>query len=226
MEASEILDYLAANEAVLTGNHFVYTSDNHGPAYINMRQIAHDAGCLSRVGKEIAAQLAPLQPQIILGPETLGRTLADHTAPALDGCMAIWCEIVEVSPSVKCVVFNPKLNFQRLLPGKRVAIVDDLLTTGGSISLTAIAARDLGADVVGAACAVRRTPDVGPKACSVPELKVLAEVEGFEMLTPSECEERGPCSRLEPIVRRPGHGWKWEERHPEYKGGYTNLQAA
>jgi orotate phosphoribosyltransferase len=229
VEANEILSYLAKREAVLTGKHFVYTSkdvqtskNNHGPAYINMRQVAHDTGFLSRVGGEMAARLAPLQPDLVLGPETLGRTLANSTGVAL-GIPAIWCDIVEPNHGPKYATFSPKLNFQRLLPGKRVVIVDDLLTTGGSISLTAIAARKEKANIIGAACVVRRTPDVGAPQCSVPVLKVLAEVEGFEVLTSDECEQRGPCSRAEPIVRRPGHGWQWEAEHPDYSGGYTDL---
>jgi orotate phosphoribosyltransferase len=224
MEAQKILDHLARNEAVLTGRHFVYSSfTDHGPAYINMRAVAHDAGFMSRIGEELAEQLAPLGADIVLGPETLGRTLADHTGAAL-GCMAIWCDIVDSGQGTnKKAVFSPKLDFRRLLPGKRVVIVDDLLTTGGSIWNTAMAARDGGADVVGAAAVVRRTPDVGADACGVPELKVLSEVEGFEKLTVKECEEHGPCSRLEPIVRRPGHGWKWEQAHPDYAGGYVDL---
>ncbi len=223
MEATQILGFLAEREAVLTGSHFVYTSQsNHGTAYINMRQVAQEAGFMSSVGYDLAVRLKSFQPDIVLGPETLGRTLADHVGPSLD-CQAIWCDIVEQKDGSKKAVFSEKLNFTRLLPGKRLVVVDDLLTTGGSIFAAVTAAREGGADVVGAACVVRRTPDVGASECGVPKLEVLAEVQGFEVMSPEECNERGPCSQHAPIVRRPGHGWKWEETHPDYAGGYIDT---
>lgn len=221
MRSNEILDYLAEKEAVLTESHFVYTSLNHGPAYVNMRQVAHEAGFMRSIGDTMAVWARRLSPDIVLGPETLGRTLAGYTADPLQ-CQAIWCDIVDNPGEPKKAVFSPKLGFDRLLPGKRVVVVDDLLTTGGSILAAVTAAQEAGADVVGAVCAVRRTPDVGEEACGVPVLGVLAEVSGFEMMSWEECKQRGPCSRNEPIVRRPGHGWKWEQEHPDYVGGYVD----
>lgn len=224
MEENEVLNGLSSHQAVLTGKHFVYTSGAHGSAYINMREAAHDARFMRAIGQEMAHQLEDLNPEIILGPETLGRTLAGYVAAKL-GIPAIWCDMVELNPDTheKLAVFSDKLNFSRLLPGKRVAIVDDLLTTGSSLMAASRAAMAEGADVIGAACAVRRTPDVGAHECGVPELKVLAEIQGFGVLTLGECASIGPCSRNEPIVLRPGHGWKYQQKHPDYPGGYVSL---
>lgn len=215
MEAQEILDHLAAEEAVLTGQHFVYTAGNHGPAYVNIRAVAHQKQFRTALGVELANKLQHLNPDIVVGPETLGRSLADDTANAL-GVDSAWCDIIEHEDGSKEAVFSPKLNFARLLPGKRVAIVDDLLTSGSSIRLTAKAVVDAGGIVVAAAAVVRRTPDIGADDCGTPELFVLAEVEGFELFTEQACATHGPCSRRIPVVLRPGHGWKWIESHPDY----------
>ena len=104
MKSSEILDHLARNQAVLTGYHFVYASGFHGPAYIDIRQVGHQVGFLQQLGVDLARKLAPYSPDIIIGPETLGRTLATQTGNGLDGVIAIWCEIVEISPGSKRIL--------------------------------------------------------------------------------------------------------------------------
>lgn len=215
MEAQEILDHLAKEQAVLTGQHFVYTSGKHGPAYVNIRAVAHQPHFLEQVADSLARQLKYMSVDVLVGPETLGRSLASYAA-LHSGLDAVWCDIVEYEDGSKEAVFSPKLNFARLLPGKRVAIVDDLLTSGLSIRLTAEAVHKAGGIVVAAAVVVRRTPEVDAAACDVPELFVLAEVEGFELFTEQECNESGPCSRQVPMVLRPGHGFKWVESHPDY----------
>ncbi|TXG77891.1 hypothetical protein E6P97_00720 [Patescibacteria group bacterium] len=221
-----VLKFLGEREAVLTGQHFVFTSGNHGSAYINMRQVAHHATFLWRVAVEMVepVRMGLITADFILGPETLGRNLAGYAGQDL-GLPAIWCDIVK-EDGVKKAVFSPKLNFDRLLPDQKVFIVDDLLTTGSSIRLVVEAAQAAGAEVVGASAVVRRTPDVVAATCNVPELNVIADVEGFEVFTPDECAAHGPCSREEPIVLRPGHGIAYQEKHPDYPGGYTELLTA
>lgn len=216
MLESEILERLAEGEAVLTGLHFVYTAGDHGTAYINMRAVAHQTDFLEELGEDLSEVLKEYNVDIVVGPETLGRDLARFTASWLS-VESAWCDIVEVD-GVKQAVFSPKLNFARLFPGKRVAVVDDLLTTGGSIRLTVEAVQAAGGEVVVAAAVVRRTPDITAEKCGAPELVVLAEVQGFEKFTEEECAAHGPCSRQVPVVARPGHGWKWLEEHPDYPG--------
>lgn len=211
----EILRHLAVNEAVLTGSHFIYTGGGHGPAYVNMRAVGHDASWLKWVGEELSGVLQDYDYDIIVGPETLGRTLAQFAA-ACAGKPGAWCEINDVGGGFKQASFPSKLDFERLVRGKRVAIVDDLLTSGSSISLVVDLITRAGGEVVVAAVVVRRTPDVMAEKCGVPALEVLAEVSGFAVLTQEECEAHGPCSRRVPVVLRPGHGWKWIEKHPDY----------
>jgi orotate phosphoribosyltransferase len=47
----------------------------------------------------------------------------------------------------------------RSLRGKRAIVIEDVTTTGGSISIAVAALRELGAEVNDAACLVRRSPD-------------------------------------------------------------------
>ena len=210
-----ILEFLEDKKAVLTDSHFIYTSGLHGSAYINMREVAHLTKFLSTIGREMAHVIGHDGVDVVIGPETLGRTLAQFTALGIKGHQAIWCEIVEEDGN-KYARFSEKLPFRKLIEGKRFGIVDDLLTTGSSIKLTAQLVRDYGGIPVIGVAAVRRTPDVVAENCGVPELKVLADVPGFATYTQKECEDHGPCSRKVPVVLRPGHGWRWIEDHPNY----------
>lgn len=215
MRDVQILDYLGRHKAVLTNSHFIYTSGMHGTSYINMREVAHDVEWMGEVGQSLSHRLHPYDVDLVLGPETLGRTLATLTASWNPGAVAIWCDIDEEAGE-KRASFSPKLNFDRLVVGKRVAIVDDLLTTGSSIKATANLVTEVGGEVIVGAAVVRRTPDVTAEMCGVPALEVLADVEGFKVFTEDECASEGPCSVRKPVVLRPGHGWKWVETHPDY----------
>lgn len=181
-----------------------------------MRVVAHDAVFLGRMGASLGEYVAPYTPDIILGPETLGRTLATLTGQYLN-TSAIWCDMDDGPGGEKIASFSPKTNFGRLItPGTRVAIVDDLLTTGSSIRAVSKLVEEHGGKVVVAAVVVRRSLDVDAEACNAPALEVAAEVEGFRVFTEEQCKLHGPCSRRVPMVLRPGHGHKWIEKNRDY----------
>jgi orotate phosphoribosyltransferase len=210
MKPEEILHGLAKHGAVLTNKHFVYTSGLHGPAYVNMRAAAHDSELLHDIASDLADVVDEYEADVIIGPETLGRTLAGLTGTYFTSeVCAIWCDIVE-EDGVKRASFSPKLDFGRFItPGVKVAIVDDLLTTGSSVKLTADLVASLGGEVVVAAVVVRRTPDVTAEDCGAQVLTVLAEVDGFATFSEQDCRASGPCSERVPMVLRPGHGHEW-----------------
>lgn len=214
-EAEDILDHLGKEGAVLTGSHFIYTSGRHGTAYINMRAVAHQAWWMSRMGRLLGEQIGTDGADLVLGPETLGRTLAQFAALGIRGQRGIWCDIHD-RDGVKSAGFSVKLGFDWLIADKRVAIVDDLLTTGSSIKAAAELVTASGGTPVLGVAVVRRTPDITAEDCGVPELRVLADVPGFITFSPEECAEHGPCSIRQPVVLRPGHGWQWTLDHPGY----------
>jgi orotate phosphoribosyltransferase len=166
------------------------------------------------VARQIVLQIGS-KADIVIGPETLGRTLAELTAAESGKLPGIWCGF-EGEGNDKRAVFAANLNFGRLLAGKHVAIVDDLLTTGSSVKLVSDLVLANGGIPVMVVVVVRRTPEISHKECHVLELDVLADVPGFEVFTEQQCAEYGPCSRREAITLRPGHGWKWIEDHPGY----------
>lgn len=215
MHQQEILDFLISEGAIYTESHFVFTSGSHGSGYVDLRRVAHYAGWLRAIGAQLANLMQPHDIEVIVGPETLGRTLAGYAALTLHVDSSVWCDIVDGAYG-KIAQFSPKLDFGRLLNGKRVGIVDDLLTTGSSIEITSRLVNRWGGIPVCAAVAVRRSPDVTAIDCGVEHLHVLADIPGFNVYTEADCAQHGPCSKNIPMTTRPGHGWKWATTHPDY----------
>jgi orotate phosphoribosyltransferase len=164
----------------------------------------------------LSQQLAPYRPEVIIGPETLGRTFAGLIATWTETEIAVWCDIRETSNGQKLAVFPEKFDFAPLVAGKRVAVVDDLLNTGLTFQLTTQLVRQHGGKVVVACAPVCRTPGIRPEACGAPNLEVLAYTPPMVMYTPEECRLHGPCSTNVPMTLRPGQGWKWIKSHPGY----------
>lgn len=218
-----ILQELASHEAVLSGSHFVYTSGMHGTAYIDVRAAAHDSTLMAELGHTLGLRLMEYEPQLVIGPEPLGRTLAYAVAASNDwNVPAIWCDMIYDENYYsdrlwKKADFSPKFNFGRLIkPGMDVVVVDDLITTGDSIRLTAELVGHFGGNVVAGGAVIRRDQSVGAEQCGVPALEVLAEVEGFAAYSGDECRKSGPCSKQVPMMLRPGYGHRWIKQNPDY----------
>ena len=213
--STAILDYLDENGGHLTNGHYVFTTGKHSTEYFNIRAVAHKAAWMYSIGGRLATVIRGLEPEILIGPETLGRTFVSYTAPWLDDVEAIWCDIVGEGSERKAV-FNPKLDFGRLVEGRRVAVIDDLVTSGSSLKLTSDLVTDHGGIVVVGAAVVSRNELVGAAECGVPVLGVLENFKGERSYTPQECKDFGPCSLLTPLNGRPGHGHEFILENPDY----------
>ena len=115
-----------------------------------------------RVGRTLAARLAPSQPEIVVGTATLGIPVAIEVTRALDLDRYV---IIQKSPKIHlqdalthAVQSVTSRGQQRLLldrrhipllANRRVAVVDDVVATGSSLSGTLRLVREAGANVVG-----------------------------------------------------------------------------
>lgn len=125
----------------------------------------------------------------------------------------IWCDI-DTRGCEKRAVFDPKLShFGDLLHDKRVAIVDDTLTTGETLrQVTALVEQHHG-QVVSAATIVDRSQDLSAKEYGVPEVHSLLSIDGIRTYPPDECPQ---CLAKKPINLRPGHGERWLRKNSAY----------
>ncbi len=216
--------------AVITNSHLVLTSGKHSDGYINLRVLAGHVDVLYEIGEMIAAAIDERENEIendisdgdyeknivIVGPETLGRTLAEFTAVAGGFTSFAWCDMKKDSEGNDIAEWNPKLNFAEMIDGARCYIVDDLLTTAKSVKLAKQLIEATGGKVEGVVVVVRRSQEVTAEAADVPWLYALLDVDGFNTWAANENEPCVLCQALVPMKLRPGHGHEWVKGHPDY----------
>lgn len=141
-------DQLLARGALLRG-HFQFASGRHGDTYVEKFRILQWPDVTGEACGMIAEHFHG-QPNLVAGPTTGGIILAYETARHL-GLRSIIAERKEPGPGREF-----KRGFE-IGPGDRVLVVDDVLTTGGSVREVIDAVRERGAEVVGVGMLVDRT---------------------------------------------------------------------
>ena len=123
MTEQEVKDLLIKTNAIMEG-HFLLTSGLHSPHYVEKFNVLQHPAYTEKLCQAMAEKFKDQNIQTVVGPVTGGILLAHETGKAL-GTRAIFTERE-----------NGKMTFRRgfsLQPGERVLIVEDIVTTGGSI---------------------------------------------------------------------------------------------
>ena len=164
--------------AVLRG-HFQYASGRHGDTYIEKFRLLEKPRVTEALCRRLADHFRPLRPDLVVGPTTGGILLAHETAKQLGETInAYFAERHEQGGRYLGRGFA-------IEPGQTVLVVDDVLTTGGSVQETLDAVVDAGGAPIGVGLIVDRTNgaaafgDLGTFAC------LTIDVASFD---PSECE--------------------------------------
>ena len=133
--------------AILQG-HFLLTSGVHSPVYWEKSRVVQFPSYTEQLCQMIAARFREQAAQVVAGPTTVGIILAYEVARQL-GVRSIFAE-----------KDGTERTFRRgfsIDPGERVLIVDDILTTGGSIREVMAAVNKLGGKVIGIGVLVDRS---------------------------------------------------------------------
>jgi len=123
MTEQEVKDLLIKTNAIMEG-HFLLTSGLHSPHYVEKFNVLQHPEYTEKLCQAMAEKFKDQNIQTVVGPVTGGILLAHETGKAL-GTRAIFTERE-----------NGRMTFRRgfgLQPGERVLIVEDIVTTGGSI---------------------------------------------------------------------------------------------
>jgi orotate phosphoribosyltransferase len=142
-------DIFSRAGAYLEG-HFLLSSGKHSPFYLEKFQVLQWPQETERLCASIAESARGLGVQTVAGPTTGGIILAHEVARQL-GVRAVYAERVGE---------GSRREFRRgflLNSGERVLVVDDIMSTGGSVQETIDAVRACGADVVGVGVLVDRS---------------------------------------------------------------------
>jgi adenine/guanine phosphoribosyltransferase-like PRPP-binding protein len=158
-----------------------------------------------RLSSAMAVLARPLQPDIVVGMPTLGMVLAasvgkklghPHYVP-LSYSRKFWFEdelsipVNSITTPVqpKMVFIDPRLLYR--LEGKRVLLVEDVISTGGTVAAELQLMKRIGANVIGVVTAIRETRVWIDKLSAIdPELRAL-------VTSPICC----------PLFRKSGDGW-------------------
>jgi len=138
--------------------HFVYTSGRHGADYLEKFRILEDPRATTELAGMIAERFRPLKPELVAGPTTGGIILAYEVARQL-GVDAVYVERGEPGGRVLRRSFE-------ISPGSRVLVVDDVVTTGGSLVETQACIANAGGVVIAIGVLADRT--AGRIATDVP----------------------------------------------------------
>lgn len=123
MTENEVMKSFVETGAILNG-HFLLTSGLHSPRYVEKFNVLQRPACTERLCKAMAEQFSGAEIETVVGPVTGGILIAHEVAKAL-GARAIFTERE-----------NGKMCFRRgfaLRPGEKCLVVEDVVTTGGSV---------------------------------------------------------------------------------------------
>jgi orotate phosphoribosyltransferase len=123
MTEQEVLDILKKTKALQEG-HFILTSGSHSPQYVEKFRILEKPEYTEMLCKAIADLFRSEKVTVVVGPMTGGIILAYEVGKQLKA-KAMFTERIE-----------GKMQFRRgfkLFPDDRVLIVEDVITTGGSV---------------------------------------------------------------------------------------------
>jgi orotate phosphoribosyltransferase len=156
---------LFRSSGALRAGHFALKSGRHSDAYLEKFQVLQDPAATSELCGFLAAGARGTDGRpmvgLVAGPTTGGVILAFETARQL-GTRAIFAEEVAAGSATR-------REFRRgftIGPGERMLLVDDILTTGGSLLAMIPAVEAAGGEIV--ECAVLVDRSAGPLTLTSP----------------------------------------------------------
>lgn len=203
----DIIEILKKVNAVITDDHFVYTSGKHGEIYINKDAVYPHTAETSKVGEMFAKKYLGKNIDVVCAPALGGIILSQWTAFHLSRLenrevLGIYTE----KDADKNQVFTR--NYDKLVVGKNVLVIEDLTTTGGSVKKVVETVKSSGGNVVGVCVMVNRNPEeVNSEMMGVPfDALGILPAKAYDE---SECPF---CKEGRPINTKVGHGKKYLEK--------------
>lgn len=150
MKEAEIIEIFRSRGAIVENGHFIYSSGLHGSSYMNKDAVFPYTDDISKLCKELARKFKDYNVEAVVSPAIGGVILTQWVAHFLSELTkgTIVAVYAEKSEDKKSFVFTR--NYDELIKGKKVFIIDDVLTAGTSIKKMIDAIDSVGAQIVGA----------------------------------------------------------------------------
>lgn len=228
--------------AVITDSHIVYTSGQHGSAYVNKDEVYPYTEFTKLLCQYIGAGFTEDKVEVVVAPAVGGINLSQGVAHFLTryfkrNVLSIYAEheqesilkaeenttgIIVEAPTllkkskdqifrflnkgdeliIKKKGFVIGRNYKKYIPGKRILIVEDIITTGGSVKGVIEAVRKLDGNIIGVGVLCNRNPKITEKELEVPKLIALTNIP-LEKWDEDKCPF---CARNVPINTDVGKG--------------------
>ncbi len=209
----DVVTILKKIGAVLTDDHFVYTSGKHGSVYINKDALYPHTAETSIIGKMFAEKFKEADIDVVAAPAVGGTILSQWTAYHLSQLKGkeILSAYTEKDKGTTASASESAQTFRRgydkVVAGKNVLVIEDLTTTGGSVKKVVDAVRAIGGNVVAVCVMVNRDPK------NVNSETVGAPFSALGVLQASAVDEKDCelCKKGVPINTTVGHGKKYLE---------------
>jgi len=199
-----ILSLLKQVGAIKLHDHFVLTSGKHSPAYINKDSLYPHPQVTAQVCQILAKKCAHLDIETVVAPALGGIILSQWLAYflSLKKKREVYGVYAEKGPD-KTFIFTR--GYDQFIKGKKVLVVEDLTTTGGSVKKVVDVVRQYGGQVVGVCVMVNRNPKEVTSQMFDAELVTGGELV-VEAFTVKDCPM---CKKKIPINTTVGHGKKY-----------------
>jgi orotate phosphoribosyltransferase len=203
---NKTLELLKKSHAIFTDDHFVYTSGKHGRVYVNKDALYPHTEYVSHIGKIIAKKYKDSQIDVVVGPALGGIILSQWTANHLSKLLKkeILGIYTEKMPDRNQIFTR---GYGALIANKNVLIVEDIVTTGGSIEKVINSIQEGGGNVIASCAMVNKDPKhVGSKIMGIPfDFLAMVDIDVFDAANCPMCQENIPVN----ITL--GHGRKFLE---------------
>lgn len=167
MNKEDLIKIFKESNAMLEG-HFLLTSGRHSDRYLQCALVLQEPETAEKLAKELAAKISEKNIDIVIGPALGGVTLAYEIARQLK-TKALFAERENG-------VMTLRRGF-KISEGARVLVVEDVVTTGGSVLEVIDVVKEAGGQVVGVASLVDRSNgkvDFGYPFYSLLSLEVIS----------------------------------------------------
>ncbi len=181
----QALEILGRVNAVIAGSHVVYASGKHGSAYVNKDAVYPYTGAIDALCLQTAEWFCNIGTDVVLAPALGGIVLTQWTAShltKLTGCevLAVYAEKEAIFGEVPGIQISErfvlKRGYDKLVKDKRVLVVEDILTTGGTVKKVVELVRASGGTVIGVGALCNRGGVTAKDLGDVPHLHSLVNI--------------------------------------------------
>src|SRR5258708_17472 len=200
----EVIELLKKTGAIFTDSHFVGTSGRHMSLYVNKDALYPHTRETSRMGELFAIKNKNLAIDVVAAPALGGIILSTWTAYHLTllkkkDVLGVY---TEKTPD-KNQIFTR--GYDKLVKGKNVLVIEDNVTTGGSVKKVVQSVRAAGGTVLAGCVMFNRDPD------NITSELIGAPFSSLAIIKAESWEEKDCplCKQNVPINTEVGHGKKF-----------------